>query len=115
MSYQRPVSTVTSRRRADLAVAAADGALQRGAGVAPAADVPPDVVVGVLDMEQDQEALRAAGLAGLERVGVVGPVRVADRGAAVGLVAGLAQDAVRALQSPCPRCQSSAFWASLSW
>ena len=43
--------------------------------VGPAADVPPVEMLGVLDAEQDQEPLVAGGLAGLDFVGVVTPLR----------------------------------------
>ena len=67
--------------------------------VAPAAEVPPALAVLVADVEEDQEALGAAELAGLEGVGVIGPGLVARDGPDVLGRAVLAQHAVLRLAS----------------
>ena len=99
MSYQRPVSM-----RPGTSLPVTPPHLDGVAGVAPAADVPPGLGVFVLHAEEDEEALGAAELAGLEGVGVVGPGLVAGDGADVLGAAVLAEGAV--LDLPVAAAQS---------
>ncbi len=78
----------------DFGVAAGLEFFDGGAGVSPAADVEPEVVVGILNVEEDEEAFIAIEFAGFEGVGVIGPGVVAGGGAAIGIEGGLVEGGI---------------------